>query len=123
MRKIPLYLLISTLLLSFQGWADNHDDDDHKTKKDKKTQKDKSVTTSALYQPATATGRLLASNCFQCHGTNGTGGFERITGGEASEVYDYLTQTANTDIMAAHAQGYTQAQLNSLVGYLNQIAR
>ncbi len=23
-------------------------------------------------------GRLLASNCFQCHGTNGSGGVERI---------------------------------------------
>jgi mono/diheme cytochrome c family protein len=66
---------------------------------------------------------FLAANCFQCHGTNGTGGFERITGGEASEVYDYLTQTANTDIMAAHAQGYSAEQLNALIGYLNQIPR
>jgi mono/diheme cytochrome c family protein len=78
---------------------------------------------NTFYQPATTTGRLLAANCFQCHGTNGTGGFERITGGEASEVYDYLTQTANTDIMAAHAQGYSAEQLNALIGYLNQIPR
>jgi mono/diheme cytochrome c family protein len=78
-------------------------------------------TTTTTYQPATSTGRLLASNCFQCHGTNGTGGFERITGGEASEIYDYAGKAMNSDIMAVHGQGYTTAQLSSLIGYLNQI--
>ena len=31
-------------------------------------------------------GRLLASNCFQCHGTNGKGpGFDKLAGKSASE--------------------------------------
>ena len=38
-------------------------------------------------------GRLLASNCFQCHGTGGYGGFDRIRGGEADEVLEYLTKS------------------------------
>jgi|JI10StandDraft_1071094.scaffolds.fasta_scaffold889910_2 sulfide dehydrogenase cytochrome subunit len=79
-----------------------------------------SPTPSAVAQPANTEGRLLASNCFQCHGTLGTGGFDSIRGGEASEVLEYMTKTANRDIMAAHAQGYTRAQLLSIITYLQQ---
>ena len=71
-------------------------------------------------QPANINGRLLASNCFQCHGTMGRGGFDNLRGGEAQEVFDYLNKTASSDIMAAHAQGYTRAQLTAIVNYLSQ---
>lgn len=71
-------------------------------------------------QPANTVGRLLASNCFQCHGTGGIGGFDNIRGKEASEVREYLTQSASSSIMAAHAQGYTTAQLNAIIAYLQQ---
>ncbi|MEY4756648.1 MAG: hypothetical protein RJA34_1546 [Pseudomonadota bacterium] len=76
--------------------------------------------TQMMAQPANTEGRLLASNCFQCHGTLGRGGFESIRGSDASEVLEYLTKTANKDIMAAHAQGYTRAQLQSIIAYLQQ---
>ena len=75
---------------------------------------------STYSQPANTAGRLLASNCFQCHGTGGVGGFDNIRGSEASEVKEYLRKTANTDIMAAHAQGYTSAQLDAIIAYLQQ---
>ena len=71
-------------------------------------------------QPTNTAGRLLASNCFQCHGTGGVGGFDNIRGKEASEVREYLTRSANSSIMAAHAQGYTNAQLNAIISYLQQ---
>jgi sulfide dehydrogenase cytochrome subunit len=77
-------------------------------------------TTTQTVSAANANGRLLASNCFQCHGTEGTGGFERIRGKSASEVKKYLTMPAGSDIMAAHAQGYTVAQLDAIAAYLNQ---
>lgn len=76
--------------------------------------------TSTVTQPANTSGRLLASNCFQCHGTLGLGGFEKIRGSEASEVVEYLRKPASADIMAAHAQGYTPAQLQAIVSYLQQ---
>lgn len=50
----------------------------------------------------------------------GTGGFESIRGSDAKDVLKYLTKTANKDIMAAHAQGYTRTQLQSIVAYLQQ---
>ncbi len=71
-------------------------------------------------QPVNTTGRLLASNCFQCHGTGGVGGFDSIRGSEASEVREYLSKPANSNIMAAHAQGYTRAQLDAIIAYLQQ---
>lgn len=72
-----------------------------------------------IAQPANNAGRLLASNCFQCHGTLGMGGFDRIRG-DADELRDYLNRPARGDIMAAHAQGYTTAQINAIVAYFNQ---
>ena len=77
-----------------------------------------STTTAA--QPPTIEGRLLASNCFQCHGTLGVGGFDKIRGGEAKEVFEYATKPAASNIMAAHAQGYTPEQLRKIVAYLQQ---
>jgi mono/diheme cytochrome c family protein len=76
--------------------------------------------TAAPTASASTEGRLLASNCFQCHGTNGTGGFDSIRGSEANEVLEFLTKTASKDIMAAHAQGYTRAQLLKIIAYLQQ---
>ncbi len=75
---------------------------------------------SVIQQPANTTGRLLASNCFQCHGTLGRGGFDSIRGSEAAEVMEYLRKPADSSIMAAHAQGYTTAQLQAIVSYLKQ---
>ena len=79
-----------------------------------------SASATTLTQPTNTTGRLLASNCFQCHGTGGVGGFDRIRGGDAGEITEYLTRPANSSIMAAHAQGYTTAQLNAIIAYLQQ---
>lgn len=78
------------------------------------------ASTAPVAQPLTTNGRLLASNCFQCHGTGGTGGFDRIRGGEAGEVFEYTGRVAASSIMAAHAQGFTRAQLDAIVSYLNQ---
>jgi cytochrome subunit of sulfide dehydrogenase len=77
-------------------------------------------------------GRLLASNCFQCHGTNGkptSGGFERLAGQSATEIYNEIKEmqgppaSAETDkeIMVAHANGYTDAQLHLIANFFSQV--
>ena len=74
----------------------------------------------AQAQPAVSpAGRLLASNCFQCHGTNGKGpGFDKLAGKSASEIYKELREFGSgkegDGIMSRHAMGYTDAQLRSL---------
>ncbi len=75
---------------------------------------------TVVAQATNTTGRLLASNCYQCHGTGGYSGFDRIRGNEADEVLDYLTRSGPSNIMAAHAQGYTRAQLLTIIQYLQQ---
>ena len=70
-------------------------------------------------------GRLLASNCFQCHGTNGAGpGFDSIAGKSVDEIYKELremrSENPGNDIMKAHARGYTDEQLRQISAYLSQ---
>ncbi|OGA98855.1 MAG: hypothetical protein A3E25_23570 [Burkholderiales bacterium RIFCSPHIGHO2_12_FULL_69_20] len=69
-------------------------------------------------------GRLLASNCFQCHGTNGKGpGFDRLAGKSANELYSEMKEfqagKEGENIMARHVRGYTDAQLRQMAQWLS----
>ncbi len=68
-------------------------------------------------------GRLLASNCFQCHGTNGKGGFDAINGKSVGEIYSKLKEfqagKEGDGLMTKHALGYTDAQLVALDKWLS----
>lgn len=69
-------------------------------------------------------GRLLASNCFQCHGTNGKGpGFDTLAGKSSSEIYKELLEfragKEGPGIMAKHAMGYSDTQLRLIADYLS----
>lgn len=68
-------------------------------------------------------GRLLASNCFQCHGYDGKSsiGFERLSGESSNEIYNELREMrskSRPDIMDMHARGYTDAQMRLIADYL-----
>lgn len=68
-------------------------------------------------------GRLLASNCFQCHGTNGKGpGFDAIAGKTPGEIYKKLLEfragKEGDGIMAKHSLGYSDEQLRLIDAYL-----
>ena len=66
-------------------------------------------------------GRLLASGCFQCHGTNGRGGFDTLAGKSATEILKDLKEmrleSARKEIMNPHARGYTSYQLQKIAEY------
>lgn len=73
-------------------------------------------------------GRLLASNCAQCHGTNGRGpGFERLAGKSANSIYEELKEMQagkeGDGLMTRHAMGYSDAQLRLLAAYLSKQSR
>jgi len=83
-----------------------------------------SGTTPSVAATAVPTGRLLASNCFNCHGTDGhpSGGFDSLAGDSASEIVKTLKEMAakspeDGGIMRAHALGYTEAQMWQLGSY------
>ena len=70
-------------------------------------------------------GRLLASNCAQCHGTTDAApGFDRLTGKSASKLLrkmrKYQSGAEGEGIMTHHAMGYTEQQLRDLVQWLSQ---
>ena len=69
-------------------------------------------------------GRLLASNCFQCHGTNGSsGGFDQLQGDSSADLLEKLRRFASGDgdsIMTAHALGYTDEQLQLIADFLSK---
>jgi cytochrome subunit of sulfide dehydrogenase len=80
---------------------------------------------AAATQAAPPAGRLLASNCFQCHGTDGKGpGFDRLAGKSANEIYEEMKEFQSgkegKGIMAKHAWIYTDEQLHALAGWLSQ---
>jgi cytochrome c553 len=73
-------------------------------------------------QAVSPSGRLLASNCFQCHGTNGRGpGFDSLAGKPASEIYGDLAEMRSgkegQGLMTRHAMTYTDAQLRQLAAW------
>lgn len=78
----------------------------------------------AQAQTAPPSGRLLATNCFQCHGTNGKGpGFDRLAGKSSSDIFHELKEfqagKEGNGIMAKHAMGFTDAQLLSISNWLS----
>jgi cytochrome subunit of sulfide dehydrogenase len=79
---------------------------------------------TALAAPPPA-GRLLASNCFQCHGTNGAGpGFDRLAGESAASIFEEMKEMQSGEegenLMSKHSRGYTDEQLRALAGWLSQ---
>ena len=73
---------------------------------------------------ASPPGRLLASNCFQCHGYDGKSsiGFERLAGGSVSEIEGELREMRTKvppKMMDMHARGYSDAQIRLIAQYLS----
>jgi len=70
-----------------------------------------------------AVNRLLASQCAQCHGTNGysRSEFDGIAGEEARDMYEDLTDMKQEDrpenIMDHQALGYTNEQILRIAAY------
>jgi cytochrome subunit of sulfide dehydrogenase len=79
------------------------------------------IATSVQAEP----GRLLASQCAQCHGTNGAGpGFDEIAGKSASELFHELIEMKYRPIegiMDRQARGYTDDQLGLIASFLSTL--
>lgn len=103
-----LILCFSALLFSQQCCADGH----------------KVLSNATVDSPNISKGRLLASNCFQCHNTQGVGGFDRLTAvnqmSTFAEMMEQRFKSKNKE-MVVHAKGYTKEQLWDLAGYLASI--
>ena len=96
------------------------DDDDHNDDYDSGV--------DTVYTPVSeynvTSGRLLASQCAQCHGTNGssTNSWDSIAGESASELIEEMQEFKSGEedepIMEAQAHGYTDAEIQALASWL-----
>lgn len=79
------------------------------------------IPTLAVAEPP---GQLLASQCAQCHGTEGQGpGFEALAGKSDlyQELIDFKYKNPVENIMQRQARGYTDEQLGLIADYLAQL--
>ena len=79
------------------------------------------------YVPDLTGGRLMASQCAQCHGTNGysVSGFEGLAG-EADEIIEEIMEyhyKPNYDIMAAQAKTYSAEEAQKMQSFFMNMAR
>lgn len=108
--------------------ADSDDDNDGTPDSEDSDHDDDNETSSTtVYTPVSeytlTTGRLLASQCAQCHGTNGssTNSWDSIAGESASELIEEMKeiQAGEEDlIMQAQAHGYSDAEIEALAAWL-----
>lgn len=78
------------------------------------------VAASQVVHAEPSRGQVLAAQCAQCHGTNGTGGFESLTGRNAASLYNGLLEMKARpieNIMDRQARGYTDEQLWLIAQY------
>ncbi len=63
-------------------------------------------------------GRLLASSCFQCHGTNGqsTNSWDSLSADEMNEMI------GEHPLMDAIGIGYTQSEILAMTGWLSTVS-
>lgn len=68
-------------------------------------------------------GRLIASNCFGCHGTDGrsTVGFDGLAGESLSEKMMEMRNKDDEDIMIIHSRGYNNEQIRQLSDYFARV--
>lgn len=72
-------------------------------------------------------GQTLASQCAQCHGTNGkpVGGIDDIAGEDTKSMYNKLremqSKTEKNDIMHIQVRGYTLEELHLISEYLASV--
>ena len=68
-------------------------------------------------------GKLLAANCFQCHGTNGTG-MEHLAGKPASKIVNEMlemqAENPRADIMNVHAKAYTTEEIKLIADFFSK---
>lgn len=73
--------------------------------------------------------RLLASQCAQCHGTNGVsaGGFDSLAGESIREIEEELSEVLtpgeSSDIMDHQAQGYNDYQIRLIAEYFSRLPK
>ena len=92
------------------------DDEDHESETESETPTDPLVTTPSA-------GRLLASQCTQCHGSDGNpdNGFENLVGEEIYGDLIEMKRESKLELMHLQALGYSDEQIRLMDEYFNNL--
>ncbi len=127
--NIPLALALGVLLTACGGGGSST------TTTTSANDNDGTTTTTTTGTTTTASGstapiitapdgaRLLASQCFQCHGMNGSSasGIESIAGDNAADLVSEMLEmkySTKIDIMHNQAKGYSEDQIRAMATYI-----
>ncbi len=128
--NIPLALALGVLLTACGGGGSSTTTTTSGNDNDGTTTTTTGSTTTTTASGSTAPAinapdgaRLLASQCFQCHGMNGSSasGIESIAGDSVAELVDEMLEmkySTEIDIMHYQAKGYSEAEIRLMATYL-----
>ena len=132
--NIPLALALGTLLVACGGGGStttSSGDNDSGTTGTANTTTTTTTTAGGSIAPAITApdgSRLLASQCFQCHGMNGVSasGIDSIAGESAASLVEEMLEmkySTEIDIMHYQAKGYSEDEIRSMAVYIAALPR
>lgn len=132
--NIPLALALGALLVACGGGGStttSSGDNDSGTTGTANTTTTTTTTAGGSIAPAITApdgSRLLASQCFQCHGMNGVSasGIESIAGESAASLVEEMLEmkySTKVDIMHYQAKGYSEDEIRSMAQYLSALPK
>ena len=101
-----------------------HDEWERDGERERHRSEDRESTTNYQVTNVNLQGRALASNCFQCHGTNGYAGELKIAGEGAGGIIDEFremrSESPGKNIMNVHARAYTDEEIKLIADYISK---
>ena len=117
-QSIYVLLFLAVILFSCHDDWEKDREWKHHRDEDSESTKPTQITTVDLQ------GRALASNCFQCHGTNGYAGELKIAGQGAGGIIDEFremqSESPGKNIMNVHARAYTDEEIRLIADYISK---
>lgn len=132
--NIPLVFALGALLVACGGGGSTttiSGDNDSGTTGTANTTTTTTTTAGGSIAPAITApdgSRLLASQCFQCHGMNGVSasGIDSIAGESAASLVEEMLEmkySTEIDIMHYQAKGYSEDEIRSMAVYIAALPR
>ena len=129
--NIPLAFALGVLLTACGGGGSNPTSSSESSDNDNGGSTTTTTTTGSTAPTVNAPdgARLLAAQCFQCHGTGGSSssGIESIAGDSAGELVSDMLEmkysTNTNDIMHRQAMGYSEDQIRAIATYIAALPR
>ena len=118
MNSVWAILFLSVILFSC------HDEYERESSRERHREDNQPPVPGPVINVTDMPGRVLASNCFQCHGTNGYAGELKIGEQSASSIIgdmnEMKSKNPGANIMNVHARAYTPEEIKIIANYISK---